>query len=268
MTDTAILEPETGISSTATTGRAARCGNFGIQRDNGCMSIREALQFRKECDAYIDNQIKEWQRDVPAAALPDNMEDFDWDVYRRGLLETAYRIRLLRVVESKAISEIAKTSPDAAKVWAEYEADEMLHDEMFIDDLVNAGADISVMVDHEPTLETKLLVGYFSYLLDHEGPLGVVAYSYLVEYVNVTMEMDRVDKLSALLSEPMVAGQRAHAYTDINHDHPTMVWNCLSMLIRSESDKMAVLEYFENFKAILMMFMNGDDLKGGIKVTN
>ncbi|WP_205599076.1 heme oxygenase-like domain-containing protein [Halomonas faecis] len=242
-----------------------RCKGFGIQRDNGCLSMREAEDFRAECDAYIDEQIKEWQRDVASAHLPEKLEDFDWDVYRRGLLETAYRIRLLRVIESKAISQIAKTSPDAAKIWAEYEADEMTHDEMFLDDLVNSGVDISVINQYEPSLETKLLVGYFAYLLEHEGPLGVVSYSYLVEYVNVKMEMNRVDILSKLLSEPMVIGQRAHAYTDINHDHPTMVWECLSKLIKTENDKRAVFVYFDNFKKLLMMFMNGDDIKEGIK---
>ncbi|MCE0444855.1 hypothetical protein LT493_04830 [Streptomyces tricolor] len=30
-------------------------------------------------------------------------------------------------------------------------------------------------LDTEPYLSTKLLSGCFSYLLDHEGPLGVVA---------------------------------------------------------------------------------------------
>ena len=205
------------------TTNSLRCKDFGILRDNGYLTTREIEYFRDECDSYIDEQIKEWQRDVPVSILPDNLENFDWNVYRRGLLETAYRIRLLRVVESKAISEIAKSSPDSAKIWAEYEADEMLHDEMFLDDLCMSGVEITVINKYEPTLETKLLAGYFSYLLDHEGPLGIVAYSYLVEYVNVKMEMNRIDKLASLIGENMVSGQRAHAYTDINHDHPTMV---------------------------------------------
>ena len=230
------------------------------------LSLRASINFREECDTYIDAQIKEWHKEVPVAKLPDDVKNFDWDVYRRGLLETAYRIRLLRVVESKAIPEIAKFSPDAAKIWAEYEADEMVHDEMFIDDLVNSGADISVVQNYEPTLETKLLVGYFSYLLDHEGPLGVVAYSYLVEYVNVKMETGRVDQLAKLLGEHMVSGQRAHAYTDINHDHPGMVWGCLYRLIQTEQDKERVFEYFDNFKEILKLFMNSQTLKEGVKV--
>lgn len=234
------------------------CKNFGIERNNGILSIKQSLEFRKICDEYIDNQIKEWNKQVKVTQIPNNMDDFNWDSYRRGLLETAYRIRLLRVVESKAISEIAKFSPDAAKIWAEYEADEMLHDQMFIDDLINSGADKSLVLTNEPSLETKLLVGYFSYLLDHEGPLGVVTYSYLVEYVNVKMELNKIDKLSSLLGESLVVGQRAHIYTDINHDHPTMVWECLYRLIQSEEDKNKVIKYFDNFKNILMLFMNSD----------
>lgn len=240
------------------------CKDFGLPRNNGCLSLRESHEFRRQCDEFIDKQMMQWNKEVKATKLPDNLEDFDWSTYRRGLLETAYRIRLLRVVESKAIAEIAKISPDAAKIWAEYEADEMLHDEMFIDDLLATGVGEDVLDKYDPSLETKLLVGYFNYLLDHEGPLGVVCYSYLVEYVNVKMEMNRVDKLSELLSEAMVAGQRAHAYTDINHDHPTMVWNCLSKLIHTKHDKEIVFTYFENFKNILKMFMESETLKQGI----
>ncbi len=245
--------------------RTARCKNIGIERNNGCLSIRESIEFREICDEYIDKQVEEWKRDVPVSKLPDNRSEFDWKVYQRGLLETAYRIRLLRVVESKAISEIAKFSPDAAKIWAEYEADEMLHDQMFLDDLVTSGVHESAINSYDPTLETKLLTGYFSYLLDHEGPLGVVVYSYLVEYVNVKMELMRVDKLSNLLGETMVVGQRAHAYTDINHDHPGMVWGCLSKLIQTEKDKQSVFEYFDDFKKILMLFMNSASLKEGVQ---
>lgn len=235
------------------------CKDFGIKRNNGILSIKQSIGFRSICDKYIENQMKEWNSQVKLAKIPDSIDDFNWDSYRRGLLETAYRIRLLRVVESKAISEMAKFSPDAAKIWAEYEADEMLHDQMFIDDLINSGAEKSSVFTNEPSLETKLLVGYFSYLLDHEGPLGVVVYSYLVEYVNVKMELGKIDKLSSLLGENLVMGQRAHAYTDINHDHPTMVWECLYRLIQSEEDKEKVIKYFDNFKNILMLFMNSDN---------
>lgn len=241
------------------------CKNFGIKRNNGILSVKQSIEFREVCDKYIDNQIKEWNKQVKSAKIPDNVDDFDLNSYQRGLLETAYRIRLLRVVESKAISEMAKFSPDAAKIWAEYEADEMLHDQMFIDDLVNSGVDKSLVFTNDPSLETKLLVGYFSYLLDHEGPLGVVAYSYLIEYVNVKMESGRVDKLSSLLGESLVAGQRAHANTDIAHDHPTMVWECFYRLIQSEEDKEKVLKYFDNFRDILVLFMNSNNALKPVK---
>jgi len=44
-----------------------------------------------------------------------------------------------------------------------------------------------------------------------------------------------------------------------------MVWNCLSKLIKSDTDKKALFEYFDNFKKILILFMNSSDLKLGIK---
>jgi pyrroloquinoline quinone (PQQ) biosynthesis protein C len=176
------------------------------------------------------------------------------EFYQRSLAETAIRIRLLRVVESKAISEIAKISPESAQKWAEYEADEMLHDEMFIQDLIASGYTREEFMRIEPTMSTKLLVGFFSYLLDHEGPLGVVAYSYLVEYVNVKLESEKLIELEKILGKEKIIGQLTHANTDIGHDHPGMVWECLRYLINNDNDIENLKKYLKEFQQILLMF--------------
>jgi hypothetical protein len=99
-----------------------------------------------------------------------------------------------------------------------------------------------------------MLVGFFSYLLDHEGPLGVVAYSYLVEYCNVILEPEKLEGLKRILGEDMISGQIAHAHTDVNHDHPAMVWSCLRYLINSEDDIAHLKTYLKEFQKILSMF--------------
>ncbi len=232
-----------------------RCKNTGLGREKPYLNPTQSVLFRQEIDAIIDQQIDEWNAKVPATDEHQKKEDsFNYPLYARGLAETAIRIRLLRVIESKAIAEIAKISPESAKIWAEYECDEMLHDEMFIQDLEKTGTSREAFMDIEPYMSTKLLVGFFSYLLDHEGPMGVVAYSYLVEYVNVKLEPGKIEGLSLILGKDMIAGQIAHSHTDINHDHPGMVWGALRYLINSEEDKEALKMYLREFQDLLAMF--------------
>ena len=231
-----------------------RCINTGLGRDKPFLNPTQSAVLREEINNIIDKQIKEWQATVPGTDQHKRKDDFNLEYYQRGLAETALRIRFLRVVESKAIAEIAKISPEAAQIWADYERDEMLHDEMFIQDLIKSGFTREQFLEVEPTLSTKMLVGFFSYLLDHEGPLGVVAYSYLVEYCNVKLEPEKLAGLKEILGEDMIAGQIAHAHTDVNHDHPAMVWSCLRYLIRSESDVVNLKVYLKEFQKILAMF--------------
>jgi hypothetical protein len=231
-----------------------RCINTGLGRDKPFLNPTQSVMLREEINAIIDQQIKDWKATVPGTDQHKRKEDFNMAYYQRGLAETALRIRLLRVVESKAIADIAKTSPEAAQIWADYERDEMLHDEMFIQDLIKSGFTREKFLEIEPTLSTKMLVGFFSYLLDHEGPLGVVAYSYLVEYCNVILEPEKLEGLKRILGEDMISGQIAHAHTDVNHDHPAMVWSCLRYLINSEDDIAHLKNYLKEFQKILSMF--------------
>ncbi|WP_185234685.1 hypothetical protein [Teredinibacter franksiae] len=231
-----------------------RCINTGIGRGKPFLNPTRSIEVRSEIDSIIDQQIDEWKASVPGADHHERKNAFNMPYYQRSLAETALRIRLLRVVESKALVEIAKKSPEAAQIWADYERDEMLHDEMFIQDLEKSGFSRERFMEIEPTLSTKMLVGFFSYLLDHEGPLGVVAYSYLVEYVNVKLEPEKLEGLKAILGEELIAGQVAHAHTDVNHDHPTMVWSCLRYLISDQADIEKLKIYLREFQQILSMF--------------
>jgi len=210
-------------------------------------------QLRAEIDSLIDRQIDHWYQSVPYAAHLEG-KTVDSDYYRRHLIETAWRIRMLRVSESKALGEIAKRSPEAAQIWANYEREEMLHDELFIQDLVRAGVAREQFLATEPYLSTKLLTGFFSYLLDHEGPLGVVAYSYLVEYVNVKLEPRKIAALKQSIGELNITGQIAHSHTDINDDHPGEVWAAIRFLIRGNEDIDALKRYLLEHQRILAMY--------------
>ncbi|MEU6978433.1 MULTISPECIES: hypothetical protein [unclassified Streptomyces] len=230
-----------------------RVSNVGYGDRKPFLSAAAAVELRAEMDRQIDAQVVEWYANVPEAAHLES-KNVDSEYYKRNLIETAWRIRLLRVAESKALTEIAKQSPEAAQVWANYEMEEMLHDELFIQDLAKVGVSREEFLATEPYLSTKLLAGYFSYLLDHEGPLGVVAYSYLVEYVNVKLEPRKLVALKESIGEKNIGGQISHSHTDINDDHPGEVWAAVRHLIRGEQDIEAFKKYLAEHQTVLALY--------------
>jgi hypothetical protein len=129
-----------------------------------------------------------------------------------------------------------------------------LHDELFVQDLERAGVSREQFLATEPYLSTKLLSGYFSYLLDHEGPLGVIAYSYLVEYVNVKLEPRKLKALKESVGETNITGQIAHSHTDINDDHPGEVWQAIRYLLRSDDDIDSLKRYLREHQTVLALY--------------
>lgn len=230
-----------------------RCKNTGLGRTKPFLTPIEAANTRKGIDAFLDLQIEKWKQTVPYATHFEN-EKINKRYYQRHLIETAWRIRLMRVAESKALPEIAQHSPEAAQIWANYQMEEMLHDEMFIQDLEKTGVSREELLNTEPYLSTKLLAGFFSYLLDHEGPLGCLAYSYLVEYANVKLEPKKIEAMKKSLGEAEISGQIAHSYTDTNDDHPGEVWNAIRYLINNEQDIANLKKYLEQYQEILAMY--------------
>ncbi len=230
-----------------------RCKHTGMERQKPFLTIEDSNELRRKIDRYIDHKIEEWNATVPFATHFEKGE-IHTAYYQRFLIETALRIRLLRVSESRTLAEVAKISPDAAQIWAHYEYEEMIHDRLFIEDAKKTGASIETILSTEPYLSTKLLTGFFSYLLDHEGPLGVLVYSYLVEYVNVKLDPKKISGLKSRLGEKAVSGQISHMHTDLNDDHPGEVWNAIRHLIRSEADVRSLTKYIDEHQSILAMF--------------
>lgn len=230
-----------------------RVKNVGFGQRIPYLNVQKSEELRSEVDTIIDAQIDDWYESVPYAAHLEG-KTINSEYYQRHLIETAWRIRLLRVSESKALVEIAKQNPEAAQIWANYEREEMLHDELFIQDLARVGVSREQFLNTEPYLSTKLLTGYFSYLLDHEGPLGVVAYSYLVEYVNVKLEPRKIEALKESVGEQIIGGQISHSHTDINEDHPGEVWQAIRHLIRNDEDIASLKRYLQEHQNILALY--------------
>ena len=148
-----------------------RVRNVGYSDRTPFLSAAVSVGLRGEIDQIIDLQIEQWYETVPQAAHLEG-KDVNSLYYKRHLVETAWRIRLLRVAEAKALVEIAKVSPVAAQIWAQYEQEEMLHDDLFIQDLERVGVNRQEFLATEPYLSTKLLTGFFRTCWIMRGRLG------------------------------------------------------------------------------------------------
>ena len=84
----------------------------------------------------------------------------------------------------------------------------------------------------------------------------MLAYSYLVEYVNVKLEPRKLEALKVSVGETRIVGQILHSHTDIHDDHPGEVWAALRFLIKDEKDIAAMKSYLAEHQKILAMYFN------------
>lgn len=230
-----------------------RVRNSGIKHVPPFFSEAEGLKRKEKIDRYLDKKMEEWRQSVPYAS---HMKDksINMNYYRRTLIEHVWRIRLSRVSQAKAIYKIAQISPEAAQDYAHYQADEMLHDKLYIHDCEAAGVSVEQILNTEPYLSTKLFEGFFYYTLEHEHPMAPVVSNYLVEYTQAKLQPDIVKNLKSTLGHELTKGQEAHLVVDTRDDHSMEMWKILNQLILSEDDYEAVFRYIDDIQEILAMF--------------
>ena len=230
-----------------------RVKNSGIGHRQPLFSKKEGLERKRELDRYLDHKMEVWKQTVPFASHMAD-KNINIDYYRRTLIEHIWRIRLSRVSQTKAIYKIAQISPKAAQDYAHYQADEMLHDKLYISDAESAGVSMEEILDTEPYLSTRLFEGFFYYCLEHEHPMAPVVSNYLVEYTQTKLQPKFVGSLKQTLGKEMVKGQEAHLHIDSSEDHAMEMWNILSQLIFDEEDFQMVFNYIDDIQEILALF--------------
>jgi hypothetical protein len=230
-----------------------RVRRSGIEHPAPYFSDLEGLKKKAELDRYLDRKMEEWKRTVPFASHMKERQ-INMAYYRRTLIEHVWRIRLSRVSQSKAIYKIAQISPKAAQDYGHYQADEMLHDKLYIRDCEAAGISEAEIRATEPYLSTRLFQGFFYYALEHEHPMAPVVSNYLVEYTQAKLQPEIVRSLQQSLGNEMVKGQQAHLAVDTTEDHSMAMWKILTQLILSEEDFRMVFKYVDDVQEILAMF--------------
>lgn len=230
-----------------------RVQNTGITHPKPLYTKEQSRLKKAELDRYMDKKMAEWKDTVPFASHLTEPE-LHQAYYRRTLIEHVWRIRLSRVSQTKAIYKIAQVSPRAARDYAKYQADEMLHDQLYINDAAAAGVTEEEILATEPYLSTRLFEGFFYYALEHESVLVPVVSNYLVEYTQMKLQPAIVENLQERLGQESVKGQAAHLHVDTTEDHSQEMWDILHQLIFSEEDFEKVFAYIDDVQEILAMF--------------
>lgn len=230
-----------------------RVSQCGIERPAPFYSLADGAKVRERLDRYLDQKMAEWAATVPYANHLES-KDLNSAWYRRHTIEHVWRIRLSRAAHCKALHAITKISPEAAQLYAEYQAEEMNHDTLFMQDCKALGVTQEELLRTEPFLATRLLQGFFYFVCEHESPIGVVASSYLVEYTTAKLTPKQITALKESVGTDKIKGQLAHINTDMGDDHAGEMWRILRYLIHSEADVEKVLRYFDDIQTILAMY--------------
>jgi len=214
-------------------------------------------ELKEQVDKLLDDYIAKFYAEVPYAKHFISSDSVDMEYYKRHTIETILRIRRKRTIDAHVIHYFTLNNPVAAKEWAEYTDDEMLHDKLFVADLAKVGVPADDVYGTDPFLSTKLLNGYFLYCMEFEGtPLAAIASSYFLEYTTRSTQPEWLDGLDRTLGREKVKGARAHVNYDINEDHTGDVWNTLMTLVSNESDEQRLLQHFAHlFKLFSMYFV-------------
>lgn len=213
-------------------------------------------EFREKVNAVLDSMIESVTTSVPTAKYLASAEKVDPVLFKRHTIETILRIRLARVADSKALMLFTKTDPQAAQKWAKYTEEEMLHDRLFLNDLVNLGMDAEVVYATRPLVATELLQGYLYYALEHEGPRGLVSKSYFVEYTTYKTQKHWNANVKRSLGESSVRGAEAHHNIDHEKDHSSDVWDVLASTVKTKEDEDRVLHHMDVFFGLFCAYFN------------
>ncbi|HWU86134.1 MAG TPA: iron-containing redox enzyme family protein [Kofleriaceae bacterium] len=204
-------------------------------------------ELRARIDTLLNHFIKRFYAESPAARHLREAASVDLEMFKGHTVQTILRIRLARMADAKALLLFAKSDPIAAQRWAKYAEEEMLHDKLFLKDLKKLGMEEAAIYATEPFLATKLLQGYLYYTLEHEGPMGLIAKAYFLEYTSRATQSEWNANIRKSLGPDAVRGADAHINIDIGEDHSTDVWNVLASLVNGPKDEARLEAHIHTF---------------------
>lgn len=213
--------------------------------------------LRKDVDDMLNNMINKFYKEVPNGTYQRDSENIDINYYKRHSIETILRIRHKRMIDALVIHYFTKHNPRAAKMWAEYIEDEMLHGYMFGKDLERQfGMTMDEIYKTEPLFATKLLNGYFYFTLEHEGPMAAIASAYFLEYTTRHTQPVWLNNLEKRFGKDNVRGARAHVEHDIKDNHNEFVWKVLMMIVKEDQDIVKLKKHLNHIYGLFVAYFS------------
>lgn len=210
--------------------------------------------LRGHINTLLDNFITRLYLESPAARHLRESSAVDPEMFKAHTVQTILRIRLARMADAKAIFLFTKSDPLAAQRWAKYAEEEMLHDKLFLKDLKKLGMEEATIYATQPFLATRLLQGYLYYTLEHEGPMGLIAKAYFLEYTSRATQSEWNANIRRSLGPDAVRGADAHINIDVGEDHATDVWDVLVSLVNRPEDEARLEAHIHTFAGLFTAY--------------
>jgi hypothetical protein len=211
--------------------------------------------LRVDLEAKMHGMIRSMYEAFPMGRYFRDAPEISRDIFLRHTIQTILRIRLARVADAKTLVLLTKTNPRAAQLWARYADEEMLHDRLFLRDIQKMGATEQSVYSTQPFLATQLLQGFIYYTLEHEGPLGLLAKAYFLEFVSFNTQKEWNKNLERALGEGAIDGAKAHIDVDGDEDHIGSVWNVVTMEIHDEADVVRLHRYIDTYYLLFTAYL-------------
>lgn len=221
------------------------------------LTLEQKNALRTKVDGLLDQYIERVYKEVPYASHQKDSKEIHLEYFKRHSIETPIRIKLKRTIDALVIHYFTKTNPKAAKDWANYTDEEMLHGQMFGKDIERQwGLSFQEVMAHRPLLSTQLLNGYFYFHLEYEGPMAAIASAYFLEYVTAKTQPVWLDNLEQRLGKEATMGARAHVTLDIDEDHNGFVWDTLMHTVDTEQDAARLEEHLDAIFGLFAAYLH------------
>lgn len=169
------------------------------------------------------------------------------EYYKRHLMETILRIRLNNEVDAYCLYKIGYKNNKLAVKLAQYLAEELGHENFFLQDLKGLGVEKAELDATAPFFSTEKLIGYLYHAINHDGPMPTMVWNWFVEWYSDTYNKTITEKATNVVGEKGTKGFKKHIEFDDKHDHISLMFGTVEQTVVTPEDHQKVKNYLTNF---------------------
>jgi hypothetical protein len=173
------------------------------------------------------------------------------EYYKRHLMETVLRIRLNNEVDAYCLYKIGYKNNKLAVKLAKYLAEELGHENFFLQDLKGLGVDKETLDATSPLFSTDKLIGYIYHSINQDGPMPTMVWNWFVEWYSDTYNKIITERATSVVGDKGTKGFKKHIEFDDEHDHISLMFGTVEQTVNSPEDHQKVKNYLTNFIALI-----------------